>query len=390
MIRRLGDIASFRRGLTYSKGDEAPLSNKRVLRSNNIDLESSSLDLSEIKYLREDFVIPEDRKLVANSIFICMSNGSKQHVGKVAFIPEDMDYAFGGFMGLIVPSSEVSAKYVFYACQSSAYRSFLSQVGNGIGITNLRFSDLEKFEFPVPSLADQQRIVAELDLLSGIVEKKNAQLCTLEKLAESLFNESFGNLITNDHNWRTGSLNELIEDKRKILRAAKLYGPNDVIHYIDISSIDNIAHSMTSTTEFVFNKAPSRAQQVVQNGDILVSMVRPNLRNIANVCSEDKNLVASSGFCVLRSCSANGEFIKQLVLSDFFTDYLLTRVSGANYPAVREEDIKDCEIGIPPMELQQEFSNKIKALEAQRLSIDSSIKIAKELLASRMDKYFSA
>lgn len=390
MIKRLGDIASFRRGLTYSKGDEAPLSNKRVLRSNNIDLESSSLDLSEIKYLREDFIIPDDRKLVANSIFICMSNGSKQHVGKVAFIPEDMDYAFGGFMGLIVPSSEVSAKYVFYACQSSTYRSFLSQVGNGIGITNLRFSDLEKFEFPVPSLADQQRIVAELDLLSGIVEKKNAQLRTLERLAESLFIETFGNLIANDRNWRMGTLNEFIEDKKRILRATKFYEPDEVVHYIDISSIDNKAHSMTSTTEFVFNEAPSRAQQIVQNGDVLVSMVRPNLRNVAIVSSEDKNLVASSGFCVLRSLSSNGEFLKQLVLSDFFTDYLLTRVSGANYPAVREEDIKECKLGIPPAELQLEFSNKIKALETERLTIDSSLKTTQDLLASRMDKYFSA
>lgn len=390
MIKRLGDIASFRRGLTYSKGDEAPLSNKRVLRSNNIDLESSSLDLSEIKYLREDFIIPDDRKLVANSIFICMSNGSKQHVGKVAFIPEDMDYAFGGFMGLIVPSSEVSAKYVFYACQSSAYRSFLSQVGNGIGITNLRFSDMEKFEFPVPSLADQQRIVAELDLLSGIVEKKNAQLRTLERLAESLLIETFGNLIANDRNWRMGTLNEFIEDKKRILRATKFYKPDEVVHYIDISSIDNKAHSMTSTTEFVFNEAPSRAQQIVQNGDVLVSMVRPNLRNVAIVSSEDKNLVASSGFCVLRSLSSNGEFLKQLVLSDFFTDYLLTRVSGANYPAVREEDIKECKLGIPPAELQLEFSNKIKALETERLTIDSSLKTTQDLLASRMDKYFSA
>ena len=390
MIKRLGDIASFRRGLTYSKGDEAPLSNKRVLRSNNIDLESNSLDLSEIKYLREDFIIPDDRKLVANSIFICMSNGSKQHVGKVAFIPEDMDYAFGGFMGLIVPSSEVSAKYVFYACQSSAYRSFLSQVGNGIGITNLRFSDMEKFEFPVPSLADQQRIVAELDLLSGIVEKKNAQLRTLERLAESLLIETFGNLIANDRNWRMGTLNEFIEDKKRILRATKFYKPDEVVHYIDISSIDNKAHSMTSTTEFVFNEAPSRAQQIVQNGDVLVSMVRPNLRNVAIVSSEDKNLVASSGFCVLRSLSSNGEFLKQLVLSDFFTDYLLTRVSGANYPAVREEDIKECKLGIPPAELQLEFSNKIKALETERLTIDSSLKTTQDLLASRMDKYFSA
>lgn len=106
--------------------------------------------MNEIKYLRGDFIIPDDKKLKANTIFICMSNGSKQHVGKVAFVEKDMDYAFGGFMGLIVPSPEVSAKYIFYACQSSAYRSFLSQVGNGIGITNLRFSDLEKFENSYP------------------------------------------------------------------------------------------------------------------------------------------------------------------------------------------------------------------------------------------------
>lgn len=266
----------------------------------------------------------------------------------------------------------------------------LSEVITGAAQPQITRQSLNTVPIIIPSLADQQRIVAELDLLSSIVEKKNAQLCTLGKLAESLFNESFGNLITNDRNWRTGSLKELIEDKRKILRAAKLYRPNDVIHYIDISSIDNIAHCMTSTTEFVFNEAPSRAQQVVHNGDILVSMVRPNLRNIASVCSIENNLVASSGFCVLRSHSTSGEFLKQLVLSDFFTDYLLTRVSGANYPAVREEDIKDCEIGIPPVELQQEFSNRIKALETQRLTIDSSLKTAKDLLASRMDKYFSA
>lgn len=389
MIKRLGEIAEFRRGLTYSKADEAPSSSKCVLRSNNIDLDSSSLDLSEIKYLREDFVIPDDRKLKANTIFICMSNGSKQHVGKVAFIEKDMDYAFGGFMGLIVPSSKVSAKYVFYACQSSAYRTFLSQVGNGIGITNLRFSDLENFEIPVPSLADQQRIVDELDLLSGIIEKKNAQFRTLDELASTIFYEMFGDLITNERGWNTGNLGNLVVDKKTLKRAAKWFLPNDVIHYIDIASIDNVAHRMTSTTEVVFREAPSRAQQIVENGDVLVSMVRPNLRNVASVCSDDNNLVASSGFCVLRSTSSNGEFVRQLVLSDFFTEYLLSRVSGANYPAVREEDIKDCMIGIPPIEMQQVFSEKMRILEKQRLSIDASLNTAKCLFASRMDEYFN-
>lgn len=294
----------------------------------------------------------------------------------------DFDFVIGADgVKILAPVDDINAKFLYYYLKSQRIQS--------LGYSRHYKVLKEKF-VPVPSLADQQHIVAELDLLSGIVEKKNAQLNTLEKLAESLFIETFGNLIANDHNWRMGTLNELIEDKKRIFRATRIYKPDEVVHYIDISSIDNNAHSMTSTTELVFSEAPSRAQQIVQNGDILVSMVRPNLQNVASVCSEEKNLVASSGFCVLRSLSSNGEFLKQLVLSDFFTDYLLTRVSGANYPAVREEDIKECKLGIPPVELQKEFSKKIKALEIQRLIIDSSKKTAQDLLESRMDKYFSA
>ena len=235
-IKKLGDISSFQRGLTYKKDDESTLSSKRVLRSNNIDIDSSSLDLTEVKYLRDDFFIPDDKKLKANSIFICMSNGSKQHVGKVAFIEKDMDYAFGGFMGLVVPSSEVSAKYVFYACRSSAYRTFLSHIGNGIGITNLRFSDLEKFEIPIPSITDQRRIVAELDLLSGVIEKKNAQLRTLDELANTIFYEMFGN--PDDSPYDIKPLSKLSPFKLAYGSGASAVDYNGLVRYIRITDIE--------------------------------------------------------------------------------------------------------------------------------------------------------
>lgn len=80
--KKLGEVVDFCRGLTYGKQDEAISSDFCVLRSNNIDMKSMSLNFDEIKYLSPDFVIPEDKKLKGNSIFICMSNGSKQHVGK--------------------------------------------------------------------------------------------------------------------------------------------------------------------------------------------------------------------------------------------------------------------------------------------------------------------
>ena len=377
---RIGDICTSFSGFTPAASELFPSGKYPYFKVAEMNREANQRVMTDT-----DAYVKESRKYFPKGSIVFPKNGAAIATNKKRILGQDsiVDLNTGG----VEPNNDlVRTDYLFYLFQHIDFAQYMRR---GAGPT-LDLKSVLAIEIELPSLSDQQYIVAELDLLSGIIEKKNAQLRTLERLAESLFIETFGNLIANDRNWRMGTLNEFIEDKKRILRATKFYKPDEVVHYIDISSIDNKAHSMTSTTEFVFNEAPSRAQQIVQNGDVLVSMVRPNLRNVAIVSSEDKNLVASSGFCVLRSLSSNGEFLKQLVLSDFFTDYLLTRVSGANYPAVREEDIKECKLGIPPAELQLEFSNKIKALETERLTIDSSLKTTQDLLASRMDKYFSA
>lgn len=363
MIKRLGEIASFQRGLTYSKGDEAPLSSKCVLRSNNIDLESSSLDLSEIKYLRDDFIIPKDRKLKANSIFICMSNGSKQHVGKVAFIDKDMDYAFGGFMGLIVPSSEVSAKYVFYACQSSAYRSFLSQVGNGIGIMNLRFSDLEKFEIPVPSLSEQQRIVDELDLLSGIIEKKNAQLHLLNELAKSIFQEMFGDPIQNDKKWPLLRVIDIVKmqrgydlpiQDRDVSGSIPVYGSNGVISMHSLSKVEQgVITGRSGTLGNVYcSKTP----------------FWPLNTTLFSVDCHGNNIV----------------YLKYLLLNFHLERYS----AGAGVPTLNRNEFHSEMVIDVPVKIQEEFAMKVEALEEQSKLIHFSLDVAKDLLVSRLDKLY--
>ena len=377
---RIGDICTSFSGFTPAASELFPSGKYPYFKVAEMNREANQRVMTDT-----DAYVKESRKYFPKGSIVFPKNGAAIATNKKRILGQDsiVDLNTGG----VEPNNDlVRTDYLFYLFQHIDFAQYMRRGA----VPTLDLKSVLAIEIELPSLSDLQYIVAELDLLSGIIEKKNAQLRTLERLAESLFIETFGNLIANDRNWRMGTLNEFIEDKKRILRATKFYKPDEVVHYIDISSIDNKAHSMTSTTEFVFNEAPSRAQQIVQNGDVLVSMVRPNLRNVAIVSSEDKNLVASSGFCVLRSLSSNGEFLKQLVLSDFFTDYLLTRVSGANYPAVREEDIKECKLGIPPAELQLEFSNKIKALETERLTIDSSLKTTQDLLASRMDKYFSA
>lgn len=383
MKKRLGDIASFQRGLTYSKGDEAPLSSKCVLRSNNIDLDSSTLDLTEIKCLREDFVIPEDKKLKANSIFMCMSNGSKQHVGKVAFIDKDMDYAFGGFMGLVIPLPEVSAKYVFYACRSSAYRSFLSQVGNGIGITNLRFSDLEKFEIPLPSLSNQQRIVAELDLLSGIVEKKNAQLRTLDELASTIFYEMFGDPVSNDRKWPTAKMNEVAPQK---VYAGAIPAKDGKHWLLNLDMVESQTGRVIEKALFSLAEI-GNSTTTFNEDNVLYSKLRPYLNKV--VLPDEPGYCTSELVPLLpKNGVINRLFLTYLLRSKFFVEYINARVAGAKMPRVTMSDFREFDVILPPIALQESFADRICVIEKQKKIINDSIPPAKELLSSRMDKYF--
>ena len=89
---RLGDVCKFQRGLTYKKSDEVAQSDNIVLRSNNIDLEQGALDLRELKCIREDLFVPDDKKVMPGSILMCMANGSKSHlVLTELFLVEEWD-----------------------------------------------------------------------------------------------------------------------------------------------------------------------------------------------------------------------------------------------------------------------------------------------------------
>ena len=130
--------------------------------------------------------------------------------------------------------------------------------------------------------------------------------------------------------WTYKKLGEVCVDKKQIVRASNLFLPNEIINYIDISSIDNSQNVITSTTPIIFDDAPSRAQQVVNIGDVLISLVRPNLRNVAIVNSQNDNLVASSGFCILRTEGhANNRYIFYIVKGDKFTNYLRRRKNNS-------------------------------------------------------------
>ena len=394
-IKKLGDIAKFYRGLTYSKGDEVPSSTNMVLRSNNVDLETNALVYDDMKCLSEDLLVDEDKKVKANSILICMSNGSKQHIGKVAYIQDNIDYAFGGFMGLIVPTKDIEGKYLYYSCVSHHFKHFLAGIGNGIGITNLRFSDLSSYCFPVPPIAEQEKIVDELDCLSGIIEKKKQQLKELDNLAQSIFYEMFGDPVENDKGWemkRLGDISEVTSFKRVLIEDVVDEGV-PFIRGTELSALSKLPNSKNyEFTLFItpehYNKVKA-ISGVPKIGDLLIPSI--NADGLIWVVDTNEPRYYKDGRVLW--VHTNQEYSNSLALRYIMSNKLRLLykelASGATFIELKLFVLRDMVLPFPPQTIQQEFASKIEAIEKQKELIAHSIKETETLFNSRMDYYFN-
>ena len=101
----------------------------------------------------------------------------------------------------IKESTGVNLKYLFHIFNSKTFEDDCIINATGIAQKNMSTKWLENYLIPVPPIAEQEKIVAELDCLSGIIEKKKQQLKELDNLAQSIFYEMFGDPVENDKGW---------------------------------------------------------------------------------------------------------------------------------------------------------------------------------------------
>ena len=141
--------------------------------------------------------------------------------------------------------------------------------------------------------------------------------------------------------------------------------------YIDLSAVDQERKIITEARRVSCCEAPSRARQIVQHGDVIVSTVRPNLNGVARVASHLNGATASTGFCVLRTQEGalDGSYLFQWVKSPRFVADMERKATGASYPAVSDKIILESQIPLPPLAEQRriaEVLDKAEALRAKR------------------------
>ena len=135
--------------------------------------------------------------------------------------------------------------------------------------------------------------------------------------------------------------------------------------YVDIGSIDREIKAILEPQYLLGETAPSRARKVINTGDIVVSLTRPNLNAVALVSDKYDNQIASTGFEVIKPALVDSRYIFALVRSKDFIDAISGKVQGALYPAAKASDVQEYNFPLPPLAEQKVIAAKLDELLAQ-------------------------
>jgi len=227
-------------------------------------------------------------------------------------------------------------------------------------------------------------------LLERIKEEHKKSIKDKRRKYKKLLILNTSNLPKLPDGWRWIRLGEITVDIEKINPRDN---PEMEFIYLDIASIDNDQQKITNSKKYLGKNAPSRARQLIKANDILFSTVRTYLINIAMVDNTFEGQIASTGFCIIRPYNpVNKKFIFYLVRTDFFLNPLTQIQRGTSYPAVRNSDVLDQFLPLPPLYEQHKIVEEIEqgfsiADEIEKV-VDKNLKLTERLRQSILKRAF--
>lgn len=286
----------------------------------------------------------------------------------------------------------IDARFVLY------YLYFLKQTGildgrygKGVTIKHLVKSSLISIPVPVPTIDEQKRIVDELDLLSGIIDTKNAQLHDLDALAQSIFYEMFGDPSLNEKDWPVKNISDLF-DVGSSKRVFESEWRDSGVPFYRAREIVRLSKGLPLEDPIFIEEALFASYQrkygIPTAGDIMVTGV--GTLGVCYLVKEGDRFYFKDGNTLWFKDKhvANSRFIKDQYSTDFVKDQIKGNSHGATVGTYTIVNAKKTRVICPPVELQNEYVKRVQVIDAQKQLIENSLSDTQNLLDSRMDHYF--
>ena len=354
----LSECVSIQRGLTFKKSDVVDNSNFRVLRSNNIDYETYSFIDKDFSYLNPNLEIEDKYFTKKNDIIICMSTGSKKHLGKTALVSSNSKYVVGGFLSKISANEEIiNSKYLFYFLKNPKTIKLIHSSVSSMTINNLRKDVLNNLQIPVPSLQEQEKIVERLDKFFENIDTVINQKITLNNQYKKYINSYIEKEIFQEKN--QVMLKDLINVKRENIKnyIDRFVGLENIVS--NTSEVVNVESMAVKSNTYKFNK-----------GSLLYGRLRPYLNKVT--------IVDFDGHCsteiipIETTKELNIKYLKYFLMTQKTVNKINVQTKGARMPRASVSVLENLKIDLKN---EKEQSKNVEIFDNITTLIQNIVKV---------------
>lgn len=298
---------------------------------------------------------------------------SRAPIGKVCITTIPM-YCNQGFKN-IVCSDKLNNEFLYWWLKGK--NDYLNSLGVGATFKEISKRIVEQIIIPVPPIETQSRIVSELDLLQSIIDKQQAQLKELDKLAQAVFYDMIGDPVVNEKGWEVKKLKEV-----STLINGRAYKQDELLNEGKYKVL-RVGNFFTNGN-YYYSNLELGEDKYCDFGDLLFAW---SASFGAFVWQGEKVIYHYHIWKVLYDASIlNIQYYRFLL--NAMTSFFMKDVHGIGMVHLTKEGMEQYILPLPPLSLQQSFAAKIESIEKQKAAISQSIAETQKLFDYTMDKYF--
>lgn len=371
-------VSYFSSGVTYENKDVSQVPTKNIiLTADNITL-GNKLEIKKQIYLKDDFKIQEDKKLKKEDIFICLSSGSKRHVGKTVYIDSDLDSYAGGFMGIIRTNKEkMDSLFLSSILQCPTIKQTLEALSTGNNINNL-YNAINSAKIPVPPPSIQKKVINEAEEYN---KKYNDNLDRIKEL-----------------NKKIESISTVVAKEDKIVNYIKIpiqrgkspkYAYKSDIQIIKSGQIRGLK-SFDFSKKYYASPSMEIDDRLLQKGDLLINSTGVGTAGRVNIFDLDEKCFVDSHVAILRLDQTRllpVYLLYQLYFNIGFKNIEKMATGQSGQIELAPDTIANIKIPVPSIEEQKRIVAEILPLEKEIEKLQKEIDEIPLKKQAILDKY---
>jgi len=265
------------------------------------------------------------------------------------------------------PFPEVDPRFYTYLFRTSDYMREVNKFSRGIvsDRNRLYWDEFKQMPSAFPPTEEQTRIADFLDdhgrRTTRLIRNKRRLIGLLNEQKQAIINHAVTRGLNPNApmkptgidwmpevpaHWEVKPLKHWLRERAKAL--SDKTPPEYEFDYLDISCVGT-GFLAAKPERMKFENAPSRARQIVQKGDTILSTVRTYLKAIYFIEDEWPDLIASTGFAVLRPVETlEPRLLGYVLQSSSFIERVIRASIGVAYPAISEGRLCTLHVAFPP------------------------------------------